>query len=163
MDNGFDPKIKHEIIVLSNLKNIKENLMIEYFGDKKNKYYSHFVFSQEEKTQEEEKEILEKKNKLKNESLELYYKKNSQKIKELESAFTQVKLKIKFSAIPKFLREGKLYTISKAGLILYESKLFNKLFEIKLEPSINIISVIQLDNSDLVCACFIKDKDKWIY
>jgi len=165
MENIFDNNMKHEIIVLSGLKGINQNRMIEYFGYKKKEYY-YYGYSDEEKTKtpENEKEILAKKNKLKNESLDLYYKIDSQKRKELESAFSQLKLKIKFDSEPKILKEGKFYILSKAGFKMYDSKLFNKLIkliEIKFEPEIDPISAIQLENNDLVFACTIQDKNSW--
>ena len=118
-------KIKNsEIIVLSGLKNIdkisKDNPYNKYYSKTKDK---------KEKTQEE----LNKIKKLKDESLELYYKLENQKSKELESVFNSLKLKIKFKGIPRILREGMIYTESDNCLIIYESKFFNKLYEIKFE------------------------------
>ena len=114
MENGFNKDIKHGVIVLSDIKEVKKYGIFEYFRDKDNDddYYRFGLFHEKKvKTPEEIKEIIEKKNKIKNESIELYYKINKEKYKEIESKFSQLQLvKVKFSNDPKFLREGKLYT-----------------------------------------------------
>ena len=135
MAEGLDGKIKHEKITLSNLKESdkdKKNLLYGFYGTKKN----------EEK--KEEIDLLEK------QSLELYYKIDDKKTKELELTFNQLKLKVNFSGMPYYLREGKLYSTSDKNFIIYEDKLFRKLHEIQIES--NIISAIQLNNNDLVLA-----------
>ena len=70
----------------------------------------------------------------KNECLDLYDIDNK-KSKELE------------------LRDGKLYTISQGYFIIYNNKLFNKLYEIKFDNynyNYKKTTAIQLDNNDLV-------------
>ena len=171
MEKEFEKIKKHEIIVLTDLKGIKEEGLIEYFDD--NQYNYSFCKSDEnkQKTEEEKKKIIiEKKNKLKNESLEIYYNLDNQKNKELESAFCQSKLKIIFTDTPKILKEGKLYTLSKRrsefkviktrtedstknSFTMYDTELFNKIVEIKLGYSIPF-SAVQLENCDLVLACY---------
>ena len=154
MEDIFDDnKIKKSDILLSDLKGINKNILEDYFNNNKDDYYSYLYHKEKkQKTKEDIKEIVEKKNKLKKESFELYNKKNAQKIKELESAFNQMKLEVKFNAKAKFLRDGIIYTLSKNGFTMYDNKIFNKLLEIKFPPLKIPISVIQLENNDLVCA-----------
>ena len=139
MSEGLDGKIKHEKIALSNLKESdkdkdKKNLLYGFYGAKTN----------EEK--KEEIDLLEK------QSLELYYKLDDKKTKELELTFNQLKLKVNFSGMLYYLREGKLYSKSNKNFIIYEDKLFRKLHEIQTES--NVVSAIQLNNNDLVLATF---------
>ena len=61
-----------------------------------------------------------------------------------------MELKVNSDCDPKILRDGKFYTISQGCFTIYDDKLLNKLYEIKLEENFNVISVIQLDNKDLV-------------
>ena len=161
MDEKIGELMNHEIIVLSNLKDINKDLIYEYFDQ--NPYRDSYIFelSNEEKprTEEEKKKILEMKNEFKKKSLELHYKINSQKIKELKLAFNQLELKAKFESKPKVLKDGILYTLSKAGFIMYDNKFLKKILEIKFKPTIIPFSAILLDNNDLVFACFIYDKD----
>ena len=86
---------------------------------------------------------------MKNKSLDLYDIDNK-KSKELESTFKQLKLKVYFKDKPKILRDGKFYTISEGCFIMYDDKLFNKLYEIKFDNDDNKCIAIQLDNNDLV-------------
>ena len=124
MDEKIGELMNHEIIVLSNLKDINKDLIYEYFDQ--NPYRDSYIFelSNEEKprTEEEKKKILEMKNEFKKKSLELHYKINSQKIKELKLAFNQLELKAKLESKPKILKDGILYTLSKAGFIMYDNK-----------------------------------------
>ena len=163
MDKRILEHMNHEVIVLSDLKDIERDLIYDYFDQKPNGYYFRWNDSDEEKprTEEEKKEILEKKNKLKKKSLELYYKIDNQIIEELKSAFNQLTLKAKFDGKPKILREGILYTLSNSSFIMYDNKFFKKSLEIKFDPSILPISAIQLDNNDLVFACSILVKNNW--
>jgi hypothetical protein len=163
MDERFGEQMNHEIIILSDLKdinNINKDLIYDYYNQQFNRCYYGWMLSHKEKprTEEEKKKILEKKFKLKKKSLELYYKIDTQKIKELKSAFNQLTLKVKFDDKPKILRDGILYTLSKAGFIMYDNKFFKKLLEIKIDPSIIPISAIQLDNNDLVFGCYIYEE-----
>ena len=84
--------------------------------------------------------------------MELYYKLDDKKTKELELTFNQLKLKVNFSGMLYYLREGKLYSKSNKNFIIYEDKLFRKLHEIQTES--NVVSAIQLNNNDLVLATF---------
>ena len=84
------------------------------------------------------------------ETKEKYYKINSEKTKELKQKFNQKELKVNSGCDPKILRDGKFYTISQGCFTVYDDKLLKKLYEIKLEKNFNVISVIQLDNKDLV-------------
>ena len=166
MENGFNKDIKHGVIVLSDIKEVNEYGMLEYFRDKNkdDDYYRFGLFHEKKvKTPEEIKEIIEKKNKIKNESIELYYKINKEKYKEIESKFSQLQLKVKFSDDPKFLREGKLYTFKDGIFSVYDNKFFKKTNEIQLLPDIYLISAIQLNNNDLVLALKIKEGKGWKY
>ena len=166
MENGFNKDIKHGVIVLSDIKEVNEYGMLEYFRDKNkdDDYYRFGLFHEKKvKTPEEIKEIIEKKNKIKNESIELYYKINREAFKEIESTFSQLQLKVKFSDDPKFLREGKLYTFKDGIFSVYDNKFFKKTNEIQLLPDIYLISAIQLNNNDLVLALEIKEEKRWKY
>ena len=166
MENGFNKDIKHGVIVLSDIKEVNEYGMLEYFRDKNkdDDYYRFGLFHEKKvKTPEEIKEIIEKKNKIKNESIELYYKINREAFKEIESTFSQLQLKVKFSDDPKFLREGKLYTFKDGIFSVYDNKFFKKTNEIQLLPDIYLISAIQLNNNDLVLALKIKEEKGWKY
>ena len=152
MNKAFDESIKKEIIVLSNIKNINNNSYSSFYDlllkrriQKENPNISNEIISSEIIKEKDKKSNL-----IRLESKEKYYRINEEKSKELESIFTQVKLKIKFNSKPEILRDGKFYTIFENNLIIYSDKLFNKLYEIELEENENIISVIQLDNKDLV-------------
>ena len=152
MNKAFDESIKKEIIVLSDIKNINNHsysafydLLLKRRIQKENPNISNEIISSEIIKEKDKKSNL-----IRLESKEKYYRINEEKSKELESIFTQVKLKIKFNSKPEILRDGKFYTIFENNLIIYGDKLFNKLHEIKLEENENIISVIQLDNKDLV-------------
>ena len=137
MAEGSDGKIKHEKIALSNLKESDKD------KDKKNLFYG--FYSKKENEEKKEKIAL-----LEKQSLELYYKLDDKKAKELELTFNQLKLKVNFSGMPFYLRDGKFYSISNKNFIIYEDKLFRKSHEIEITS--NIISAIQLDNNDLVFA-----------
>ena len=156
-------KVKHEIIILSDLKEIDKYEIQEYpdMNPSKNDYY--FKGSDEEKKkldEEEKKEAIEKKKKLKNKSLDLHYKIDNTKKKELETNFAQIKLKINLSGKPQILSQGKIATLSKESCIIYDSAFFKKLNEIKFEKDVEPIFAIELDNGDLVFAC---KKDDPIY
>ena len=152
MNKDPDESIKKEIIILSNIKNIDNHsystfydLLLKRRIQKEKPYISDEIILSDIIKEKEKKS-----NKLRLESKEKYYKINEDKSKELESVFGQVKLKIKFSSKPSLLRDGKFYTISENNFIIYNDKLFNKLYEIKFEKNEEIISIIQLDNKDLV-------------
>ena len=152
MNKDPDESIKKEIIILSNIKNINNHsystfydLLLKRRIQKEKPYISDEIILSDIIKEKEKKS-----NKLRLESKEKYYKINEDKSKELESVFGQVKLKIKFSSKPSLLRDGKFYTISENNFIIYNDKLFNKLYEIKFKENEEIISIIQLDNKDLV-------------
>ena len=123
MNEDFYKNKKKETIILSNLSNLNEYRFSEYF-----------ISYEKEK----------------NECLGLYDIDNK-KSKELETTFKQLKLKIFFKNEPKILRDGKFYTISQGYFIIYNNKLYNKLYEIKFDNyNYKKTTAIQLDNNDLV-------------
>ena len=146
---------KKETIVLTNLPSLNECRYSEYFDTwrmSREKEKKQTKKSKEEIESEIKEEIIKNKEKLKNENLDIYDI-NNQKSKELESAFKQLKLKVYFKDEPKILRDGKFYTISEGCFIMYDDKLFNKLYEIKFNNDNNKrnqSTAIQLDNNDLV-------------
>ena len=153
MNEGFDPKINSDIIVISELYNMNNKYYHEYFDYwkmKKEKEKENPNKSDKEIKAELIEEITRKKNKLKEESMQRDYKIDNEKTKELESKFNQIKLKIIFDSKPRILRDGKFYTISKGILSIYDNKFFNKLHEIKLGNYYDYTSVIQSDNQDLI-------------
>ena len=112
MNKESKKQIKEETLMLSDLKCLDEKIEKNnpaYLMDLETESYEDI----KEEKKEISQEIIEKNNKLKKESLELYYKIDNQKKKELETAFNQKKLKIKFDGVPRYLKKGKLYTISK--------------------------------------------------
>ena len=144
---------KKETIILSDLPNINRYTFSKYYDTWKMRYE---IEKEESKKSKEEieaeikKKILKNKEKLKNECLNIYDVDNK-KSKEIESTFKQLKLKVYFKDEPKILRDGKFYTISQGCFIMYDDKLFNKLYEIKFDnDNNNKSSAIQLDNNDLV-------------
>ena len=152
MYEDFDEKIKSEIIVLPNLKNITSNSYCEYYSSwdmEWEKEKENPNKSKEEIKAEINEEIKSKIKNLKKESMK-FYQIDNKKNKELEQLFSQIKLKINFNSKPNILRDGKFYTISNGCCTIYNEKLFNKLYEIKFEENINVTSAIQLDNKDLV-------------
>ena len=87
------------------------------------------------------KEIIEGK------SIKLINEIDEQKIREIEKVFKNSKLKVYLSN-PINLENGNICSISKDTLKIYENKYFNKLYQIK--TGIKILSVIQLDNKDII-------------
>ena len=153
MYDGFDQKVKSEVIVISNLNNYKLKGSYKYYDDWRMRWQKKEESqnkSEEEINAEIKEEIKRNTDKLKEESMKRDYKIDNEKEKELESIFKQIKLKINFDSKPKILRDGKFYTISQGYLFIYDNRFFNKLYEIKLEKNINYTSVIQLDNQDLI-------------
>ena len=132
MYKDFPKELKHECIALSNIKN------------EENDNFQYYLYKEEEKKEME----LEKK------SLELHYKINETKAKELENVFDQPKQKIKFPGIPHILKNETFFALSNNNFIIYDSKIFKPLYEIKFNDE--IISAIQLDNNDLVFLLGIK-------
>ena len=155
MEDIYEENQSKEIIVLSNLEIINKDSLSDYFCIESNDrfFYSRYDNETKPKTEKDKKEIKEKKNKLIKQSSELYNKLDNQKKKELGYAFNQMTLKVKFEV--KLLKDGIFYTLSNGCFIMYDSKNFKKLLEIKFDSSINLISAIQLDNNDLIFACSI--------
>ena len=138
----------HELIVLSDLEKI-ESLIEE------RSYYE-----KEDDKKEKNKDLKEKIEKLKAKTLELNYKIDEQRTKELESVFKQNKLKINLNQKPQILKDAVLWT-SNESFIMYDSKFFRKISQIKLEYNCEITSAIELDNKDLVLLSFVKDEKTW--
>ena len=155
MYEDFYKNKKKETIVLSNLPSLNLCRYSEYFDTwrmRHEKEEKQTKKSKEEIESEIKEEIIKNKEKLKNENLDIYDI-NNEKSKELESTFKQLKLKVYFKDEPKILRDGKFYTISEGCFIMYDDKLFNKLYEIKFNNDNNKrnqSTAIQLDNNDLV-------------
>ena len=141
MDKYFDETIKKEVIVLSDLK----------FSAKIFQYNNNYIKFEALNGQKE----IDKANELRNNSLEQYYKIDNEKNKELESTFKLENLKIISNTRPEFLRNGNLGIISNNSFKIYDKKMY-KLYEIKLEPKSDIISVIELDNHDIIFLSKIK-------
>ena len=132
MKEIFDQLIRHEFIILSDLKNLDLN-------DARRSCYRKEDIIKYIKNLEQEKD-----------SIEDYYEINNEKSKELEKVFGQIKLKINFNSKPRTLRDGKLYTILNDCFTIYDDKFYNKIYEIKFEDNIGITTAIILDNKDLV-------------
>ena len=146
MYEGFDKKVKSEIIVIDGLNNYNVKGSYSYYaGWRMEKEKKDENLNKSEKVIEAEvkEEIKRNTNKLKEESMQRDYKINNEKAKELESTFKQIKLKINFNSKPRILRDGKFYTISQGCLFIYDNRFFNKLYEIKLEI---IAIILQLFN-----------------
>ena len=153
MYEGFDPKVKSEVIVISGLNNYNVKGSYSFYDDWRMRWQKKDENpnkSEEEIMTEIKEEIKRNTDKLKEESMQRDYKIDNEKVKELESIFKQIKLKINFDSRPRILRDGKFYTISQGYLFIYDNRFFNKLHEIKLENNHNYTSVIQLDNQDLI-------------
>ena len=88
------------------------------------------------------KEIIEEK------TLKLNNEIDEQKIKEIEKVLKNPKLKVYLSN-PINLENGKIGSISKDTLKIYDNKYFYKLYEMKIGNN-KISSVIQLDNKDII-------------
>ena len=152
MYKDFDEKIQKEVIVFSDLINVKSDSENGYFTswimeyEKREKYPNKSMEEIKAEVKDDKKNII---NNLKKESMK-YYQIDNEKKKELEKVFKQIKLKINFDSRPRILRDGKLYTISNGVFTIYDERFFKKLIEIKLEKNNRIISAIQLDNKDLV-------------
>ena len=168
---GFDQKIENEIVVLSNLKKEKNS---SFFDSYRYEYFSPWSKRREKeekekgKTKEEiekevEIEIFEEKEKLKEQSLKSHYKIEKNKRQELEALFKSPKLKVSLSN-PAFLGKGKICELSENKCIIYETKSFNKLYEIQLTNVRNINSVVELVNNDLIFFVESSKKvNKWSY
>ena len=149
----MEDNITKEIIILSGLKGLDNKFGYHYYDIEKmilEKSKKEPKKSKEEIESETIEEIKNNINKLKVGNFEKFYKIDEEKSKELESTFKQIKLKINFNSRPKLLRNGIFCTIYDGCFTMYNAKFFNKLYEFKLEEKYKIISVILLDNKDLV-------------
>ena len=163
----FDKTIDNEIIVLSHISSKG------YFSSY-NEFFSSWTRYREKKEKEKnksdkeikeevEKEIFEEKEKLKDESLKLFYKIDEKNKKELKDTFNSSKLKVNLNNA-QILINGKICGISENKCIIYDNKYFNKLYEIEIEKTYNIRSVIELDNNDLIFFSTISNpNDRWSY
>ena len=161
-----DVEKKHEMIVISDLKEIDPNEVYSHPELRPPKDYDDFKGSQEEKKkleEEEKKKMIEKKSQIKNKSLGLHYNINEEKKKELESTFGQIKLKIDLSGKPLILGDGKIISLSAESFTIYDSVLFKKIAEIKLEQPIKPEFAIELDNGDLIIECNNDDNKIYYY
>jgi hypothetical protein len=134
----FDEKIENEIIGLYYLK--------KYEKEEKN---DGCICLDSDSSEEEEIEKNKKSEQLKNECLKLYFRIDEGKNKELESAFKTPKLILKDKYLKK-LGKDKFYQFKNDELIIYENKFINKLFNIKIEKEFNYLSLIELDNHDII-------------
>ena len=152
MYKGFNEKVKQEIIVLSDLKNLNYQTFrccYDTWSMAYTKLKEYPNKSKEEIISEINEEIKKETEKPTKETQDKFYLINNEKTKELEQKFKQIKLKVNFNSTPKILGNGKLYTFSQGYFTLYDNRFFNKLYEIKLEKKY-ITSAIQLDNKDLI-------------
>ena len=152
MYKDFNEKVKQEIIVLSDLKNLNYQTFrccYDTWSMAYTKLKEYPNKSKEEIISEINEEIKKETEKPTKETKDKFYEINNEKSKELEQKFKQIKLKVNFSSTPKMLGNGKLYTFTQGCFTLYDNKFFNKLHEIKKEKKY-ITSVIQLDNKDIV-------------
>ena len=121
MYEGFDSKVKSDIIVICNLNNYNAKKYYGYYDDwrmLRQKMKENPNKSEKEIETEVKEEIKIKTNKSKEESIQRDYKIDNERAKELESVFKQIKLKINFESQPKILRDGKFYTISQRDLYI---------------------------------------------
>ena len=79
----------------------------------------------------------------------VYEEINEIKMKELESTFKTSKLKVYLSD-PIFIDNSKVGIIKNNCFIIYDNFQFNLLNKIELEKEVKIISVVELDNKDLI-------------
>ena len=153
MFKDYDEKIKTEVIVLSDLKNLDYKNYLSYYEIWRLEYEKEKEYpnkSKEEIKAEIKEEIKKEKEKYAKETKEKFYQINNDNTKELDEKFKQVKLKVNFNCEQKILNDEKFYTISQGCFTVYDNRFFNKLFEIKFKGNYIITSVIQLDNKDLV-------------
>ena len=153
MSEGFDPKVKSEVIVISGLNNYKFKPSYSYYLNRllqRKKKEENPNKSEKEIKEEVKEEIKRMAKKSKEESMQRYYKITNEKAKELESKIKETKSKINFDSENYPLRDGKFYKISKGYLFIYDNSSSKKLHEIKLENDNEYFSVVQMDNQDLI-------------
>ena len=141
MYTDFDKNIKEEMIVLSHIENKNKDSEDDF------NFWRRMEPKDKKEIEKEMKEVEEKSK----QSKEKYYKIEKQKIIELEQTFGSSKLKVHLNN-PHKLGKGKMGSFSDKKFTIYETKTFNKLYEIPFEneAQIKIESVIELDNNDLV-------------
>ena len=149
LNDKFPEEVKKEIILLSDLKNVVDDKVNNFYIHEFRPFNSNQIITSPYK--KEKSEVDEKIMGLKKECLEKYYKLEEEKTKELESSFRQLKLKVEFEGIPRIFKDGIIYTGSES-FITCDTKFFNKIFEIQFQDKYNIFSAVQLDNKDLVLA-----------
>ena len=96
------------------------------------------------------------KEKIEEKTLQLTNENDEKKIKEIEKFFKNSKLKVYLSNSID-LENGKMCSISKGTIKIYENLYFNKLYEI--ESSNEIRSIIQLDNNDIIISKYEEEKN----
>ena len=94
-------------------------------------------------------EIIKEKEVIKNISTKLYYDIQKEKINEIEKTFRSKKLKFMLKDIKKLSNE-KICSITENKIMIFDIKKYKKLYTIEIEDSFEIISVIELDNKDLI-------------
>ena len=107
MYEGFDEKVKSEIIVIDGLNNYNVKGFYGYYDDwrmEREKKEENPNKSEKEIEAEVKEEIKRNTNKMKEESIQRDYKIDNEKAK-LESTFKQIKLKINFDSKPRILRD----------------------------------------------------------
>lgn len=117
-----------------------DNSSKEFISSKKNDKNSTGVETVENKKKVKKDKIEEKTLKLNNEN-------DDKKIKKIEKFFKNSKLKVYLSNLID-LENGKICSLSKNTIKIYENLYFNKLYEI--ESCNEIRSIIQLDNNDII-------------
>ena len=142
---------KKEQKLLDNNKQKLEDQKNSNFDNssKKNDKKSMSVETVENKKKPKKKRIEEK-------TLQLTNEKDDKKIKEIEKFFKNSKLKVYISNSID-LENGKMCSISKGTIKIYENKYFNKLYDI--ESCNEIRSVIQLDNNDIIILKYEEEKN----
>jgi len=117
-----------------------DNSSKEFISSKKNDKNSTGVETVENKKKVKKDKIEEKTLKLNNEN-------DDKKIKKIEKFFKNSKLKVYLSNLID-LENGKICSLSKNKIKIYENLYFNKLYEI--ESCNEIRRIIQLDNNDII-------------
>ena len=88
-------------------------------------------------------------NDLKNKSLKHYYEIDNEKGKDIDITFRKYISSIKYNSYPNFLRNGKFYIILNGIMKIFNNKNI-ELYDIHLNSEYNILSIIELENNDLV-------------
>ena len=140
-------------MVLKHLQNDRQNQQEEYFETHVWKVVRERGYHRDEirekvqvKTPEE---IIKETEEIKNISAKLYYDINKEKIDEIEKAFRNEKQKVMLKNAKK-LSNGKIFTTEENKIMIFDIKKYEKLYKIEIEDSSKIVSVIELDNEDLI-------------